>query len=199
MKKLKRAKYLGNLDLDYSEIDCLIENYKKTHTPHYLLKKEKHTIVDKSEATKQIDQRIKEYRSQGYNNYNTRFNQIFDQGYPDIFAPFIEASGLEKAVCGIITQAPGNVLPMHRDTFINFKTKNKIDKTKQVVRYMVFLEDWVPGHMFTVEDESMDHWKKGDTIFWGDALHLGANASSVPKSTMNITGIVNPKCLHLNL
>ena len=64
---------------------------------------------------------------------------------------------------------------------------------------MVFLEDWVPGHMFTVEDESMDHWKKGDTIFWGDALHLGANASSVPKSTMNITGIVNSKCLHLNL
>ena len=199
MKKLKRAKFLGNLNLDFTQVDELVANYKKTHTPHYLLKKEKHTLVDKSEATKEIDARIKAYRAQGFNNYNTRFNQVFDQEHPDVFAPFIEASGLKKAVCGIITQSPGNILPMHRDTFINFKTKNKITQKTEVVRYMVFLEDWVPGHMFTVEDESMDHWKNGDIIYWGDAMHLGANASSVSKSTMNITGIVNPNCLHLRV
>jgi len=197
MRQLKRAQFLGNLDLNFTQVDELVANYKKTHTPHYLLKKEKHTLVDKSEATKEIDARIKAYRAQGYNNYNTQFNQVFDQEHPDVFSPFIEASGLEKAVCGIITQEPGNILPMHRDTFINFKMKNDIDKEAQVVRYMVFLEDWVPGHVFTVEDESMDHWKKGDIIYWGDAYHLGANASSVTKSTMNITGIANPDCLHL--
>ena len=199
MKKYNSVKHLGRIALDFSKVDELIKNYKKTHIHHYLLKKEKHTLVDKSDASKEIDARIKAYRSQGYNNYNTRFNQVFDQEHPDVFAPFAKESGLEKAVCGIITQAPGNVLPMHRDTFINFKTKNRILADVEVVRYMIFLEDWVPGHMFTVENESMDNWKKGDIIYWGDAFHLGANASSVTKSTMNITGIANPDCLHLRL
>ena len=193
----KKYKYIGRVNGDFSKIDELIKNYKDYASKQVLVTADENTLDDKSEVTKLINERINLYKSWGYNEFNTVFYQVFNHQYTEIFQPLIDMSGLKKAVSSFITQTPGNTLPMHQDTFINFKLKNNIDpKNPDVVRYMIFMEDWQPGHTFLVEDEDVSYWKKGDMVFWGDKYHLGSNGGSVPKTTLNITGISDSKSPH---
>ena len=64
---------------------------------------------------------------------------------------------------------------------------------------MVFLTDWSWGHYFAVGNSVIHQWRKGDVITWKNHMHhCGSNSGMVPKMTMNITGVVNKKSVHLN-
>jgi len=182
----KHYQYIGQIKGDFTEMDRLIKSYEKISSKIILLKRDEKTLDDEGKITTEI------------NEHNTVFFQIFDHEYPEIFKKFINITGLDKAVASFITQTPGNTLPLHQDLFINFKIKYNLDpKSQNVVRYMIFMEDWQPGHTFLVEDETIINWKKGDMIYWGDKYHLGSNAGKVPKTTLNITGIINKNSAHI--
>ena len=188
---------LTNISGDFIEIQELLKNYKKKFKKQFLLKVGKNTLSDNSNASKEIKKRIKLYKSWGYNNFNTVFFQIFDNYFQDTHKKLSELFKLKKSVSSVIIQEPGNILPYHRDTFINFKLKNNLNpKNNSVVRYMIFLEDRKQGHYFEVENKIINEWRKGDVIYWGNNYHMGANSGSVLKATLNITGISDKHSLH---
>jgi len=190
-------KYIGCIKGDFSEMDYLIKSFESITNIKRLLNHDSKTLNDQGELTKEIKDRIKRYKSWGFNESNTTFYQVFDNEHPTVFKKFIDITELDDPVASFITQKPGNTLPFHRDTFIDYKLRNNLDpKNDKVVRYMIFMEDWQPGHTFLVEDEPIINWKKGDMIYWGSKYHVGSNAGRVPKTTLNITGIVKKNGLH---
>ncbi len=198
MKK-NSYKKLTNLFGNFDEIDKLLFNFRNNFEKQFLLTINKKTLKDNSVASNEIKNRIKLYKHWGFKNSNTSFFQIFDKNFPKTHSKLSKLFKLKKAVSSIIIQEPGNTLPYHRDTFINFKLKNGLDpKNESVVRYMVFLENRKIGHYFEVEDNVISKWKKGDVIFWGNNYHMGANSGSHYKATLNITGISNKESLHNN-
>ena len=192
--KKKDYQYIGNILTDYKNIDLLVDKIKKTHKPYHAFKKAP------GMASKEILQRIQSFKDWGYTKNNTIYYQIFSSEYEEIFDKFIKVTKLEKATSSIIIQYPGQTIPWHYDTHITFyKMLEKLKIKKNPIRYMVFLKDWDWGHNFSVGSSIVNKWKKGDIITWDPKIfHTGSNSGISPKITMNITGLINKKSIHLN-
>lgn len=76
---------------------------------------------------------------------------------------------------------PGQFQSMHIDPHLL--------EVKNPVRYSMFLQDYVPGHIFVWNDELLTDYKKGDVFEWSDPMivHGPANISYVPRYTLQIT------------
>jgi len=87
-------------------------------------------------------------------------------------------------------QPPGNVIPLHRDTFFKIKSRHPENK-RTVVRCNIYLEDWKAGHFLQYNDEIDTHWKQGNGHMWdSEVLHIGANAGMEDKYTLQISGFL---------
>jgi len=61
-----------------------------------------------------------------------------------------------------------------------------------VMRAIVFLEDWQPGHYSQMSDTGIVNWQAGDYVMWSaDTPHAAANIGTQPRYTLQITGTVN--------
>ena len=88
---------------------------------------------------------------------------------------------------------PGQYFPMHVDLYGTFKQKFNITDTKNIMRYVIFLDDSKDGHFLQVESQIYNKWKKGDCIGWnGSAAHLAANLGVEDRYTLQITGVLKP-------
>ena len=77
----------------------------------------------------------------------------------------------------INVQYPGNVLPFHHDFYKNTLTELDFNFTK-IRKFIIFLEDWKPGHIWAIGNTTYSHWKQGDCFTW-DWIHM-------PHGTANI-------------
>jgi hypothetical protein len=83
--------------------------------------------------------------------------------------------------------SPGHYLPEHKDAYTKYITKFNISHT-EVVRILLYLEDWQPGQFNTVEKHVISNWKAGDWIGWsGDALHSVVNFGVTTRYALAIT------------
>ena len=190
--KTKDYQYVGKINTSFKETDKFLTNNKKKHCLY---------VVDEDKKYKnlKLNTRIASFKKWGYKKDQTQFYQYFSDEYPKIFKKIIEFSKLDLATSSIIKQYPGNILPWHYDTHVNFKSKVQGLKNIEIIRYMVFLTDWSWGHYFAVGNSVIHQWRKGDVITWKNHMHhCGSNSGMVPKMTMNITGVVNKKSVHLN-
>lgn len=84
---------------------------------------------------------------------------------------------------------PGMLLPWHTDAYSFFCKNNKITNLDNVVRVIVFLEDWQKGHISEVDNQVNTKYKAGDWISWrGTTPHLAANLGHSDRYTLQITG-----------
>jgi hypothetical protein len=82
---------------------------------------------------------------------------------------------------------PGNYLPEHKDNYAKY-TKTFGVEPAQVVRILLYLEDWQPGQFNTVESQVIGNWKAGDWIGWyGDAAHSVVNFGLSDRYALAIT------------
>ena len=63
----KNYTYIGRVKGNFSKIDDLIKNFKNVASKQVLVTTDENTLSDKSEVTKEINQRINLYKSWGYN------------------------------------------------------------------------------------------------------------------------------------
>ena len=85
---------------------------------------------------------------------------------------------------------PGTVIPSHRDEYHAYRARFGITDVNSIVRAVVFLEDWKPGHYLGVADRAFTAWQAGDWVAWfGSAAHTVANLGSQDRYTMTVTGI----------
>ena len=194
-KNTKDYLFIGNIKFNSKKLINKISKIEK--------KTKISAIVNSDSKLKKakLHNRIQSFRDWGYKKEQTKYVQIFSNDYPDIFEKFIKLSGLNFATSSLIKQYPGNIIPWHYDTHITFKNKIKKNeklKNKKILRYMVFLTDWDWGHYFCVGNNIVHQWRAGDIITWDPLVHhCGSNAGMTPKITLNITGLVNSKSIHL--
>ena len=82
----------------------------------------------------------------------------------------------------------GYIIPTHQDTYKKYRSLFKCS-LKNIMRAVVFLDDWQPGHVFEIDGYSVTDYKKGDYVFWrGKTPHMAANIGLKDRYTMQITG-----------
>jgi hypothetical protein len=136
------------------------------------------------------DEEVHEWRSKGYDyvksftgtmydNRNpmpewvNRFNNLFET-YKNFTFTFYKMSTLE-------------IMPAHIDYY---KTYMRLFDTeyKDVVRILVMLEDWKPGHYLEVDGIGYTNWIAGDYFLWeSDVPHMAANIGTEDRYTLQIT------------
>lgn len=91
-------------------------------------------------------------------------------------------------------QFTGQVFPYHIDFFHRRNKFADVDQTK-LVRFMVMLTDWEPGHMFGYGNYQYTGWKAGDfsTLLHAHTPHYSANAAYNPRCMLLITGMKTPE------
>lgn len=103
--------------------------------------------------------------------------------------------GMEVITVSSILQPPGNVIPVHRDTFFQIKKVFPND-TRLKVRANMYLEDWHVGEYIQYQKDkewhNSTHWKAGEGWLWDSShLHLSANAGMCNKYTLQISGFLD--------
>lgn len=110
--------------------------------------------------------------------WNSRFMEIFkSKGWNDIGTSYYRMD-------------TGTILPTHGDLYAKYVNLfDLIGREHTVVRAVVFLEDWQPGHYFEIDGEAWVNWRAGDGVEWlYDTNHAAANIGITPRYTLQITG-----------
>lgn len=84
---------------------------------------------------------------------------------------------------------PGHLLPYHRDTYARYVKAYQIS-VDDIWRAIVFIQDWQPGFVFEVNGRPFTQYPAGTFVAWqGDTPHMAGNFGTVPRYTLQITGI----------
>jgi hypothetical protein len=125
-----------------------------------------------------------------YSLQNTLIHQLW---WDDTQLDYIKIGrqlGIDVITISTICQPPGNIVPLHRDTFYQINLKCP-DRTDLKVRANIYLEDWKLGHFIQYGDNVSTHWRAGQGFLWDSSmLHLSANAGMQNKYTMQVSGFL---------
>jgi len=127
-----------------------------------------------------------------YNKHNTIiYQKIFTADEID-FSQFQEQLQIEPVTVSFIKIKPGNVIPIHVDTFYLIKKKYPHRVKEKIVRANIFLDDWRWGHFLQIEDEIKTHWSKNSGYIWDEGvIHIAANCGLHDRYTLQVSGFYN--------
>ena len=129
-----------------------------------------------------------------YDKGNTLIRQLWWTREQVDFIGLGKQLGMEVVTVSSILQPPGNMIPVHRDTFFQIKKAYPND-TRLKVRANIYLEDWHVGEYIQYEKDNewhnSTHWKAGQGWLWdSNHLHLSANTGMQDKYTLQVSGFV---------
>ena len=107
---------------------------------------------------------------------------------PKVFDRLLVWFGMDNAQMRLHVQRPGQVWNLHLDKLEKW---NPEDPSK-VMRVMIALTDYEPGHFFSYGNHIHTGWRAGDvhTFDWQNIPHSTANAGHGPRITLQMTGVV---------
>lgn len=138
-------------------------------------------FCDYSQCYQQLPQ-VKKY----YTEHNSSIWQKFDdspQWVHDLADKLPQ--DFEHRTVSVINLPPGQTIPFHADKhYILQQTFGPGDTW----RYLIFLEDWRPGHYFEIYQTPVVKWKAGFWIkFHRDDWHLAGNMGVDPFYSAQVT------------
>jgi len=106
---------------------------------------------------------------------------------PETFNRLLVWFGMDNAKMRLHVQRPGQMWNLHLDKLEKW---NPADPSK-VIRVMIALTDYEPGHFFSYGNYLHTGWRAGDvhTFDWQNLPHSTANAGHGPRITLQITGV----------
>lgn len=131
----------------------------------------------------------------GTAGHQPRTGALFDMRnttQPDTTQQLIAwATRLEHVGISYYRMTPGDNLPYHSDTYKKYiDIFNLQGRTAQIWRYIFFVEDWKPGHIFEIDGCPFSGWKAGDWVSWRyDVPHMAANLGHENRYTIQLTGV----------
>lgn len=175
---------LKNVKLDYDFSKLLAADY--TQHSGSCIKHQVHELTD-------IHEQYGGFPAT-YTIKNTLIHQLWWDNTQLDFEDIGKQLGMEVVTVSTICQPPGNVIPLHRDTFYQISLQHP-NRSDVKVRANIYLENWKVGHMIQYTDSdswtTSDNWKQGHGFMWDSSvLHLSANAGFENKYTMQISGFV---------
>ena len=110
---------------------------------------------------------------------------------PEVFDRLLVWFGMDNAKMRLHVQQPGQVWNLHLDKLEKWHPEDP----DQVMRVMIALNDYEPGHFFSYGNYIHTGWRAGDvhTFDWQNVPHSTANAGHGPRITLQITGVVTDK------
>lgn len=104
-----------------------------------------------------------------------------------VFQRMVELLALDQTMTRLHVQWPGQVWNLHIDKLQKWCPEDP----NRVMRVMIHLEDWQPGHFWSYGNFVHSAWRRGDitTFDWQNVPHCTANAGHVPRCTLQVTGI----------
>lgn len=133
---------------------------------------------------------IDEWQSKGY--YQSSYSGSMYGGKNPMPAWTNELSSiLGLTNCGYVfyKMKTLDIMPEHVDHFNTYTQVFNVDR-KEVVRALVLLEDWKPGHYLEVQGKAFVNWNAGDYVLWdADVPHAASNIGTEPRYTLQITGV----------
>jgi len=126
-------------------------------------------------------------QSNGYNQHNTQFFKFLNSELGSYFDtvreiyPGTDDGGLVR----ILVQMPGQMIPVHMDTFVTYRKFFNVTSDVIVDRHSIFITPWKWGHFFHYGTSCVSNWKSGDSLIIENGVpHGSANAGYEPKITM---------------
>lgn len=121
---------------------------------------------------------------QGYANRHDVFQQFnpstkemknFNFSLPDI------PNDDRQSYWWVVKLLPGQMQPMHFDPHLL--------ETKNPKRYTMFLQNWIPGHIFVYNDKYISNYQAGDLFLWDDPMmqHGVVNIGFADRYSLQIT------------
>lgn len=96
---------------------------------------------------------------------------------------------LDKIVIALNKLSPGQILPWHKDRYLTYIEKNKIENKHKIARIILFLEDQEPGQQLWL-GKKLCTGKAGTYFGWMYGTeHMAANLSKTDRYTLQITGV----------
>lgn len=133
---------------------------------------------------------LKQWRALGYTQ--TRFTgDMYDMRFAetDWLSKFKPHFPFANLCWSVYRMTPGSVLPTHRDTYNRYRLIHGLDADTDIVRIIVYLEDWQSGHYAEMNGRPLIGWQAGDWICWrNDFPHLAANIGVTNRYTLQLTG-----------
>jgi hypothetical protein len=107
---------------------------------------------------------------------------------PETFNKILIRFGMDNCKMRLHVQRPGQMWNLHLDKLEKW---NPEDPGK-VMRVMIALNDWEPGHFWSYGNYMHSRWHAGDvtTFDWQNLPHATANAGHEPRITLQMTGVV---------
>ena len=110
---------------------------------------------------------------------------------PETFNKLLVWFGMDNAKMRLHVQRPGQMWNLHLDKLEKWNPEDP----NQVMRVMIALTDWEPGHFFSYGNYVHTGWRAGDvtTFDWQNIPHSTANAGHAPRITLQLTGVVTDR------
>jgi hypothetical protein len=89
---------------------------------------------------------------------------------------------------------PGQGISLHSDD----NTEYLDLPTDKIARYVLFLQDWIPGHIFLYQDKNvLTDYKAGDLYLYSDpnVVHAACNLSNSVRVTYQILAKLNEETI----
>lgn len=101
--------------------------------------------------------------------------------------------GLESDKCGYVLYVmnTGEIMPQHVDHYETYSRVFGVNRNN-ILRTVIFLENWKPGHYFDCGGTTCVPWSAGDFCQWtADTPHSASNIGVESRWTLQITGVLS--------
>ena len=130
-----------------------------------------------------------QFGSNDENVLGEMYNDALDDGANDL--SFLNKYNWKNFAWCFYKLKPGYWIPPHIDHYENYSKHYGINDKSKIMRTLLFLEDWKPGHVFGCDKEIITGWKKFDSYTWKhDAEHWGGNFGTEDRYTIQLTGVI---------
>jgi len=179
--------HLGNCEFWDGLLEHVFQRVLHGDTDESWLHEDGYGKYSRKELTPEFNKLLDHWVECGYNKHNSFFNQInVNEQVAETAKWRFPIRNIEARV---FFQPPGQCLPTHVDTYEVYRKTYSIKNLKKITRYLVFLEDWKPGHCVFGNTGLIQTWNKWDTyLIRPGEQHGSANCGNEPKITMNVTG-----------
>ena len=137
---------------------------------------------------------IKQYLDAGHHRESVELYNYFepnpmpDSVYQHIVPHF---NYLENVGVAVNLFKPGQFVPCHSDRYDRYKELHGLKSIEPIVRYVVMLEDGIPGQIMEIDKELYSYWRAGDVFGWSNTIsHAFYNFSTQDRYAKQITGVL---------
>lgn len=136
-----------------------------------------------------MDYEIDEWKSKGYDYVKSFSGMMYDNKntMPDWVSEFKNLFRYKNLTFTFYKMSTLEIMPTHTDHYNTYCKLFNVDR-KDVIRILVMLEDWKPGHYLEIDGNGFTDWIAGDYFIWeNDCPHMAANIGIEDRYTLQIT------------